>query len=330
VAGAQERTLRRRIRSIQSTRKTTRAMELIASSRIPRAQARIAAARPYTDRLEQLAADLAAAPGLRDHPLLSEPAPGAPTAVIVVAGDRGLSGPYNSSALRAAESAVGDLGRSSVQLLAVGRRAQMYFRFRGQELAHLWTGVADRPTYEDARQVAAPIIAGLADGSLTRVEIVSTRYQSMATQRVERRLLVPLGPELAEAGRPFDYELEPERDEMLDLLAPQLLQARILMALLEASAAEYVARQRAMKAATDNADELVTSLRRVMNRARQDAITTEIMDIVGGAEALRASGPSDLPILGVDELDAATSRVPEGVSVPPDRPGPVSTSRSEP
>jgi F-type H+-transporting ATPase subunit gamma len=308
VAGAQERTLRRRIRSIQSTRKTTRAMELIASSRIPKAQARIAAARPYTDRLEQLAADLAAAPGLADHPLLSEPEPGAPTGLIVIAGDRGLSGPYNSSGLRAAELALNDLGRTSVQLLAVGRKAQGYFRFRGQDVAHLWTGMADSPTYEDARIIAAPLIAGLADGSLKRVEIVSTRYDSMSSQHVARRLLVPLGTELAAAGRPFDYELEPERDEMLDILAPQLLQARILMALLEASASEYVARQRAMKAATDNADELVISLQRVMNRARQDAITTEIMDIVGGAEALRGAAEGDAgPILPSDQNRSASS-----------------------
>ena len=302
MAGAQERTLRRRIRSIQSTRKTTRAMELIASSRIPRAQARIAAARPYTQRLEQLAADLAAAPGQADHPLLSEPDPSSPTALIVIAGDRGLSGPYNSNVLRAGESAARDLSQASVQLLAVGRRAQGYFRFRGQEVTRLWTGVADRPTYVDARSIAEPVIAGLADGSLKRVEVVSTRYASMASQSVERRLLVPLGTDLAEAGRPFDYELEPERDEMLEVLAPQLLEARILMALLEASASEYVSRQRAMKAATDNADELVTSLRRVMNRARQDAITTEIMDIVGGAEALRASSNGEQPI-GSAELD---------------------------
>jgi F-type H+-transporting ATPase subunit gamma len=264
VAGAQERTLRRRVRSIQSTRKTTRAMELIASSRIPRAQARIAAARPYTERLEQLAADLAAAPGQSDNPLLGEPAPGSPTALIVVAGDRGLSGPYNSSALRAADAAMADLGAGSLQLLAVGRRAQGYFRFRGRDVDQLWTGIADRPTYEDARTVAAPILEGLADGSLSRVEIVSTRYESMSAQKVERKLLVPLGAELASAGRPFDYELEPERDEMLSILAPQLVQARIFMALLEASASEYVARQRAMKAATDNADQLVIDLRRVM------------------------------------------------------------------
>ncbi len=129
----------------------------------------------------------------------------------------------------------------------------------------------------------------------------------MASQRVHRQQLVPLGKDLADAGRPFDYELEPDRDEMLEILAPQLVQARVFMALLEASASEYVARQRAMKAATDNADELVTSLRRVMNRARQDAITTEIMDIVGGAEALRGQGDVEPLSVGLAEPEPSSS-----------------------
>lgn len=303
MAGAQERALRRRIKSVQATRKTTRAMELIASSRIPRAQARIFATRPYTDRLEQLAADLAAAPGAHDNPLLADPAPDAPTALVVVAGDRGLSGPYNTAVLRAAERTIEELGGSRPTVLAVGRRAEAYLRFRGRSVERLWTGITDRPSYENAREVAAPILEALAEGSISRVEIISTRYFSMALQRPERRLLVPLGPDLASRGRPYDYELEPERDELLGVLVPQLLQARIFLALLEASASEYAARQRAMKAATDNADELVVSYRRIMNRVRQDAITTEIMDIVGGAEALRGSGAEDLPDLDFDSND---------------------------
>jgi F-type H+-transporting ATPase subunit gamma len=306
MAGAQERTLRRRVRSIQSTRKTTRAMELIASARIPRAQARILAARPYATRLEQLAADLAAAPGPRDHPLLAEPDPSSPIALIVIAGDRGLSGPYNPTVLRAAEGRLRELRGVPVQLLLVGRRAGSYFRFQGQEPAEIWTGMADRPVYEDARTVAAPVLAGLADGSLQRVEVVSTRYESLVSQRAERRLLVPLGPELAQAGRPFDYELEPEREELLEILTPKLLESRLYLALLEASAAEYAARQRAMKAATENADDLITNLRRQMNRARQDAITNEIVDIVGGAEALRGAGAEAPPELAfVDEPELA-------------------------
>lgn len=300
MAGAQERVLRRRVRSIQATRKTTRAMELIAGSRIPKAQARIAAARPYAQRLEQLAADLAAAPGDRSNPLLAQPVADAPTALIVIAGDRGLSGPYNSQVLRTAEAAVAELPGARVEISAVGRRAQGYLRFRGYQVAHLWTGMSDAPSYADARAVTGPILAGLAEGALARVEIVSTRYLSAGNQRPERRPLVPLGPELAAAGRPFDYELEPERDELLALLVPQLLQARVFLAMLEASAAEYAARQRAMKAATDNADDLITNLRRVMNRARQEAITTEIMDIVGGAEALRAT--AELADAGLPDL----------------------------
>jgi F-type H+-transporting ATPase subunit gamma len=158
MAGAQERTLRRRVRSIQSTRKTTRAMELIASARIPRAQARIQAARPYAERLEQLAADLAAAPGPRDHPLLAEPDPSSPIALVVIAGDRGLSGPYNPTVLRAAEARLRALGSVPVQLLLVGRRAGSYFRFQGLEAAHLWTGMADRHTHTKRQEQHGKII----------------------------------------------------------------------------------------------------------------------------------------------------------------------------
>lgn len=293
MAGSQERVLRRRIRSAQSIRKTTRAMELIASSRIPRAQARILAARPYAERLEQLAADLAAAPGSRDNPLLHEAEPGAPSAVVVIAGDRGLSGPYNTSVLRMAESTVDDLAGTPVAVSAIGRRAHGYLRFRGYDLAHTYTGMSDRPTYEDARKVAEPILAGLAAGELARVAIVSTRYQTAGVQRTEHRPVLPLGHDIAAEGRRFDYELEPERDDLLALLVPSLLTSRIFLALLEASASEYAARQRAMKAATDNADDLITNLRRVMNRARQESITTEILDVVGGAEALRTSAEAD-------------------------------------
>ncbi len=304
MAGAQERVLRRRIRSAQSIRKTTRAMELIASSRIPRAQGRISDARPYAERLEQLAADLAAAPGPHDNPLLREAEPGVPAAVVVIAGDRGLSGPYNTSVLRVAETTVDDLAGAPVEVSAIGRRAHGYLRFRGYDLTHTYAGMSDRPSYEDARRVAEPILAGLTAGELSRVDIVSMRYESAGVQRAERRAVLPLGPDLAARGRRFDYELEPERDELLALLVPALLTSRIFLALLEASASEYAARQRAMKAATDNADDLITTLRRVMNRARQESITTEIMDVVGGAEALRSGAAADES--GLPEITFAT------------------------
>jgi F-type H+-transporting ATPase subunit gamma len=313
VAGGQERTLRRRIRSIQSTRKTTRAMELIAGSRIVRAQQRIVGARPYVAGMNKLAADVVTAPGSSDHRLLGGGSEeGGGVALVAIAADRGLCGAYNTTALRATEERLAyhaAAGRR-ILLVTVGRRAESYLRFRGHRADHSVTGVTDRPSFEDARRIAALVTPPYEAGEVDLVEIVSTRFLSAGSQRVETETVLPLrGPGDAEVGdaeggvggdraqagssegpgdgEVVDYELEPERDELLEVLAPQLIEARILMALLEASASEHAARQRAMKAATDNADDLITSLRRVMNRVRQDSITTEIMDIVGGAEALR-------------------------------------------
>jgi F-type H+-transporting ATPase subunit gamma len=291
VAGGEERALQRRIRSIESTRKTTRAMELIAASRIVRAQSRIAQARPYLQRLDQLVADVAAAPGSADHPMLAPPDPALPAAVVVIASDRGLCGGYNTFVLRSAEQALGAhraAGRP-VRLVAVGRRAVAYLRYRGYAIDDSFIQLTDRPQAADARRVAASVASGFVERELGQVQVVSTRFVSAGIQRMEIRQVAPLTEEDAERGRRFDYELEPERGELLDRLGPRLVEARLYVALLEASASEHAARQRAMKAATDNADELITNLRRVMNRARQDAITTEIMDIVGGAEALRPS-----------------------------------------
>lgn len=296
MAGGQERLLRRRIRSIQATRKTTRAMELIAGSRIARAQQRIAGARPYGEALGQFAADLASLPTGLDHPMVGEAQPGSGVGVIVIAGDRGLSGAYNSNVLRLAESVASGHRRSgeSVEVIAVGRRAQSYLRFRGIPVAHLFTAMTDRPTYADAMRVAEVLMAGVAEGRIGQAYLVSTRFRSLGAQEVQSRQLLPI--EVSE-GRRFDYETEPDRLELVDILVPRVVEGQIFLALLEAAASEHAARQRAMKAATDNADELIRNLRRVMNRARQDSITTEIMDIVGGAEALRqATGGSQPPL----------------------------------
>jgi F-type H+-transporting ATPase subunit gamma len=295
MAGGEERALQRRIRSIESTRKTTRAMELIAASRIVRAQNRITQARPYVERLDQLAADIAAAPGGAENPLLQPPDPALPRAVVVIASDRGLCGGYNTFVLRAAEHVMrqsqnGDSpagGGRQIRLVAVGRRAVSSLRYRGYRIDHSFIHLTDQPTADDARRVAATV-EDFNRGELGQVQVVSTRFRSAGVQRVEVRQLVPLAEGDVEKGRRFDYELEPERSTLLDRLAPRLVEARLYLALLEAAASEHAARQRAMKAATDNADDLITTLRRIMNRARQDAITTEIMDIVGGAEALRA------------------------------------------
>lgn len=290
MAGGQERVLKRRIRSVESIRKTTRAMELISGSRIVRAQQRITAGRPYVDRIGELAADICAAPGDQNHRLLASSGGeqrDTGVALVVIAADRGQCGAYNSTVLRAGEARLAALQSSGREctLVTVGRKAQPYFRHRGARIDHTFTNMTDRPTYEDARAVSEVVNRAFREGSVGDVELVSTRFLSAGTQRVERRTVVPITPE--EGGQAFDYELEPDRDDLLEVLAPVLIEARIFMALLEASASEHTARQRAMKAATDNADELITNLRRVMNRVRQESITSEIMDVVGGAEALR-------------------------------------------
>jgi F-type H+-transporting ATPase subunit gamma len=285
VAGGQERALRRRIRSIESIRKTTRAMELISGSRIVRAQQRILAARPYVGELNSLAADLAAAPGGQGHRMLAAPDPPRSAALVVIASDRGLCGAYNANVLRQAEQVIASRPGVETRVLAVGRRAESYLRFRGRPAARVFTGITDRPRFEDARAVADAVVGAFSEGELDLVEVVSTRFHSAGVQAVERHQVLPVGDE--HEGTRLDYELEPGRDDLLDSLARPLAEARLYLALLEAAASEHAARQRTMKAATDNANELITNLRRVMNRARQDSITTEIMDIVGGAEALR-------------------------------------------
>jgi F-type H+-transporting ATPase subunit gamma len=308
MAGGQERVLRRRIRSIQSTKKITRAMELIAASRIVRAQQAIAAARPYVEKMAEVVAHLARTPDGRDHPLFREPETVRRAAVIAIAGDRGLSGAYNSSVLRAAEAmmATHSAAGHEVMLITVGRKVNAYFRYRNFDIAQFFTGMADRPGIDDARAVVDTVMEPFMAGEVDEIDLIYTHFESIGRQEVRARKLVPIDPgdtpdndQQAEtpAGRPegfvVDYEYEPDPAELLDRLLPSWLQGEILAALLSASASEYVARQRAMKAATDNADDLITTLSRIMNRARQDAITTEITEIVGGAEALRSGGGDD-------------------------------------
>jgi F-type H+-transporting ATPase subunit gamma len=300
VAGSQERVLRRRIRSIQSTRRTTRALELIATSRIVRAQQRIDRGRPYVERIDALASDLVGAPGTGHHRLIEPPDPLRRVAVVVITSDRGLAGPYNTLVLRATEQVLAEHRSQGHErmLVVVGRRGQSYLRFRGVDVDSNVVGITDRPTYLDARRVADLVIGPFVAAEVDQIELVSTRFVSAGIQRVEHRVIVPVPGELGEDGegetRP-DYDAEPSEEEILDRLLPSLIEAQLFLALLEASASEHAARQRAMKAATDNADDLVTNLVRVMNRARQDTITSEIIDIVGGAEALRGEGAGREP-----------------------------------
>jgi F-type H+-transporting ATPase subunit gamma len=300
MAGGRERILRRRIKSIQSTQKITRAQELIAASRIARAQAHVAAAQPYSESITQVVRDLAKAGGASDSALLNASDEVRKVGYIVVAGDRGLCGAYNSSVIRAAERAVlgqQDLGRE-YSLVLVGRKVESYFRYRGYRIDAAVSGFSQQPSYEDAREVGAAATAMFLAGDVDQVEIVYTRFMSAGTQVVVRETLMPLTREEIAADVRRDgegtvaasYEFEPSPEGILDLLLPRYVDSRVFAALLNAAASEHAARQRAMKSATDNAEDLITSLTRGMNRARQDAITTEIMEIVGGAEALRQSG----------------------------------------
>ena len=301
MAGGQERILRRRIRSIQSTKKITRAMELIAASRIVRAQARVQAAVPYSEMITQVVRDLASAGAATDSPLLAPRPEIRKVAHVVITADRGLCGGYNSSVIRAAEGSMREhaTAGSDYALIAVGRKAESYFRFRNYRIDAAFTGFSDQPTYEDARIVARAVEEPFLAGEYDLVEVVYTRFVSVGSQEVLVRPLMPLEAEVLAGGeepRPDhtdevspSYEFEPSPEAILEQLLPRYVEARLYAALLNAAASEHAARQRAMKAATDNADELIVGLTRVMNRARQDAITTEIMDIVGGAEALRQS-----------------------------------------
>ena len=301
MPGGKERALRRQIRSVQSTKKITKAMELIAASRILKAQQRVAAARPYSERITDVIRNLAAAGAGGGSALLEERDEVRTVAYVVVAADRGLSGAYNSSVIRAAERSMQRQraeGRQT-RLITVGKKAQSYFRFRGWEIDQAYLGISDSPTYEDARAIADYVVTRFESGEYDLVELAYTQFLSAATQRVTIRRFVPLDSsmlEQAQDGPAADYEFEPNPQEILDRLLPRYAEARLYAALLEGAASFFAAQQRAMKSATDNAEELIIKYSRAMNRARQDAITTEIMEIVGGAEAMRAAqaGRDDL------------------------------------
>jgi F-type H+-transporting ATPase subunit gamma len=292
---------------VQSTKKITRAMELIAASRIVKAQARVQAAVPYANGITDVVRNLQTAGGGASHPMLVERENIRRVAHVVMTADRGLCGAYNTSVIRAAEAEIRDhaqLGHE-YELAVVGRKAEGYFRFRNYDITEVHTGFSDNPSYEDARTIAAPLIERYEAGALDRVQLAYTRFITAGRQEVVVRALLPLADE--DLLTPLDtggasYEFEPDPDAILDRLLPRYAEARVYAALLNAAASEHAARQRAMKAATDNADDLILGLTRTMNRARQDSITTEIMEIVGGAEALR-SGASQVDTEDADYFD---------------------------
>ena len=300
MAGGQERILRRRIKSVESTKKITRAMELIAATRVVKAQDRAAQARPYSERMTSVISDLARGGAQRQHPLLSGHPDAGTAAFVVVTSDRGLCGAYNSTIIRLAEREIEARRAEGLDyaLFLVGKKAQSYFRFRRYKIEASFLGISDQPVYDNAREVAVSFRSRFEQGEFKSVDLVYTRFKSAGSQEAVVRRFLPLEVEDdAPAGPHAEIEYEPSPTAILNELLPRYVESRVFSALLDSAASEHAARQRAMKSATDNAEELIINLTRVMNRARQDAITTEIMEIVSGAEALKQDKGSSEDLL---------------------------------
>jgi F-type H+-transporting ATPase subunit gamma len=327
---AQIRVLRRRIKSTQSIKKITRAMELIATSRIVKARARVEESKPYAEQITAVLTELASNSAL-DHPLLVERENARRAAVLVVTSDRGQAGGYNANVLKEAEqlqSLLREQGKEPV-LYVIGRKGVNYYRFRRREVAQSWTGFSEQPSYENAAEAARTLVAAFMAGSddtvsadgergaggdgvqgVDELHLVYTQFKNMVTQTPQARRMAPLEVEYsvdpvvqpggaieeraqaaAEASGPQAlYEFEPNAETLFDALLPKYIGARLFAALLESAASESANRQRAMKAATDNANELIRTLTLESNQARQAQITQEISEIVGGADALVSTG----------------------------------------
>jgi len=295
--GAKTRIVRRRIRSVQSTKKITRAMELIASSRIVKAQQRVEASRPYAVTLTQAMEDLARNSGSLSHPLLEERPTPAKAGVLLVTSDRGLAGAYNSNVLKIGEELLTGVRKRGLEAVVyvIGKKGIGYFRFRGVPMRADWQGFSEVPPYEKAEEIGRRLIEDFAAGEIDELHCAYTDFRSAFTLRATEQRFLPIAPEEVggkETGKVHpEYLFEPAPERILDHLLPQYLITKVYAAMLESAASENAARRRAMKAATDNAEEIIKVLTRQANRARQDEITTEIMEIVGGAEALSgASG----------------------------------------
>ncbi|NSC23928.1 F0F1 ATP synthase subunit gamma [Streptomyces albus subsp. chlorinus] len=298
--GAQLRVYKRRIKSVSATKKITRAMEMIAASRIIKAQRRVAASEPYATELTRAVTAVAAGSDTR-HPLLTEAEQPKRAAVLLVTSDRGLAGGYNSNAIKAAEQLNERLTAEGKEIVSyvVGSKGTAYYGFRGRLVKESFTGFTDNPTYADAKAVAAPLIeavqAETAEGGVDELHIVYTEFISMMTQTPVSDRMLPLtldrGEQASQAAAggkgvlPL-YDFEPSAEDVLDALLPRYVESRVYNALLQAAASKHAATRRAMKSATENAEELIKSLTRLANAARQADITQEISEIVGGASAL--------------------------------------------
>ncbi|MCX4723733.1 F0F1 ATP synthase subunit gamma [Streptomyces sp. NPDC090052] len=295
--GAQLRVYKRRIRSVTATKKITKAMEMIAASRIVKAQRKVQASMPYATELTRAVTAVATGSNTK-HALTTEAENPTRAAVLLITSDRGLAGGYSSNAIKAAERLTERLRGEGkdVDIYVVGRKGVAYYGFRERKVVESWGGFTDNPTYADAKQVSAPLIAAVqqdtAEGGLDELHIVFTEFQSMLTQTpVENRLLpLSLDESAEQSDKKADalplFEFEPSAEGVLDALLPRYVESRVYNALLQSAASEHAARRRAMKSATDNAGDLVKSLSRLANAARQAEITQEISEIVGGSSAL--------------------------------------------
>jgi len=317
--GAQLRVYRRQIKSVQSTQKITKAMELIAASRIVKAQNRVNAARPYADELTRALAALGKDASLK-HPLLTGAENPRRTGILLVTSDRGLAGGYSANAIKRANELAASVRADGSEpvIYVIGRKGVGYYRFRQIRIAGSWTGFSEQPTFLDARDATDTVVSALlatsegeSDGQpgIDELYVVYTRFESMVTQTPTAAQVAPVRLSDAEQeaqdqrdadsgsadGAPAPaYEFEPEPDELLTALLPRYVRARIFSALLESAASESAARRRAMKSASDNASDLIKTYTRLANQARQAEITQEISEIVGGSSALAdASAGSD-------------------------------------
>jgi F-type H+-transporting ATPase subunit gamma len=288
------------MRSVKATKKITKAMELISASRIVKAQQRVAASTPYANELTR-AVSAVATYSSTNHPLTTESENPRRAAVLIISADRGMAGAYSNNAIKEGEQLAALLKSRGLETASylVGRKAVNYYRFRNREIAGSWSGFSDTPSYENAKEVAdALLTAFLADSNngkvgVDEIHIIFTEFRSMITQEAQAKRMLPL--EVVESSTPVPtgllpmYEFEPNAGEVLNALLPRYIEARIFNAMLQSAASEHAARRRAMKSATDNADDLIKSLTRRANAARQAEITQEISEIVGGADALASA-----------------------------------------
>jgi F-type H+-transporting ATPase subunit gamma len=308
---AQLRILRRRVTSVRSLRKITKAMELVATSRIAKAQERVAASLPYSNAITNVLTALASNADI-NHPLLVPRQTVRRAGVLVITSDRGLCGAYNANVIRTCEELIAKLHDEGkqVQLYVVGRKGVAYYSFRNRPIEQSWTGFSDQPSFADAREISETLVKAFEAGAddedggpgpdgvvgVDELHVVHTQFKTLMTQTPVANFLAPMQVEETEEAEDIvlpAYEYEPDPDTLFAALLPKYLNTRIYAALIDSAASEWAARRRAMKSATDNAEEVIQNLTREMNSARQAEITQEISEIVGGANALAATGSEE-------------------------------------